>query len=297
VAVDLAAARAAIARLAERLGLSLIEVAWGIHDVVNESMASAARVHIAERGRDPRGYALLATGGAGPVHAHALARKLGLARVICPPSAGVASALGLLVAPARVDRVLTVGLRLDEGRLPDLEAAFRRLEEDARAVVAGSGLALERAAIRRLADGRFVGQGFDLVVTLPDGPYPDDEETRRRLQAAFEGAYREKFALTPPNVPVEFINIRVALRAPVAGGGVAFGGPPTGADGAIKGRRPAYFLEAGGFVDTVVYDRARLAVGEQLAGPAVVEEEGSTLVVGPGATVRVASSGNLILTL
>jgi N-methylhydantoinase A len=296
VTVDLAAARAAIERLAERVGLSPIEVAWGIHDVVNESMASAARVHIAERGRDPRGYALLATGGAGPVHAWSVAKKLGLARVICPPSAGVASALGLLVAPARVDRVATVGLRLDQGSLPGLEAAFRRLEDEARAVMADTGLKLEAATVRRLADGRFLGQGFDLVVTLPDGPYPDDDTTRRALQAAFETAYRDKFALTPPDVPVEFINVRVAVRAPIAGNGVARPGAAIEAQGAIKGHRAAYFPGAG-FIPTTVYDRYRLAVGLAFTGPAVVEEEGSTLVVGPGATVRVALSGNLILSL
>ena len=109
--IDMTAARAALERLAARLKLSLTECAWGIHDVVNENMAGAARVHIAERGRDPRDYALLCTGGAGPVHAYYVARKLGLRQVICPPAAGVASALGLLVAPARVDRVATVGIR------------------------------------------------------------------------------------------------------------------------------------------------------------------------------------------
>jgi len=298
VRVDLAAAQAAVERLAGRVGLSATEVAWGIHDIVDETMASAARVHVAERGRDPRNYALLATGGAGPVHAWSVAKKLGLARVICPPSAGVASALGLLVAPARVDRVATVGLRLDEGSLPALEAAFRRLEDEARAVMADTGLKLDAATVRRLADGRFLGQGFDLVVALPDGSYADDEATRRALQAAFEAAYREKFALTPPHVPVEFINVRVAVRAPVAGNDVTVPGAAGRATGsAIKGSRRAYFPEAGGFVSTTVYDRYRLPVGEALAGPAVVEEEGSTLVVGPGATAIVAPSGNLIISL
>jgi N-methylhydantoinase A len=297
VRVDMAAGRAAVERLAARVGLDPIGTAWGIHEIVNETMASAARVHVAERGRDPRDYALLATGGAGPVHAWSVARKLGLARVICPPSAGVASALGLLVAPARVDRMATVGLRLD-GAISALEAAFQRLEEEARAVLADSGLKLETAIVRRLADGRFLGQGFDLVVALPDGPYGDDGATRARLTAAFESAYRDKFALTPPNVPVEFINARVAVRAPVAGNRVALPGAAAAAiGGPVKGRRPAYFPEAGGFVDTAVYDRARLTVGERFTGPAVVEEDGSTLVVGPGATVVVAPSGNLILTL
>jgi N-methylhydantoinase A len=295
--VDVRAASAAVGRLAARVGLEATKVAWGIHDIVNESMASAARVHVAERGRDPRDYALLCTGGAGPVHAWGVAKKLGLARVICPPSAGVASALGLLVAPARVDRVATVGIRLDRGTVSALEDVFRRLEDEARAVLADTGLKLETAAVRRLADGRFLGQGFDLVVDLPPGPYDDSEPCRKALVAAFEAAYREKFALTPPNVPVEFLNVRVAVRAPVAGADVAVEGLRGLAGSAVKGRRPAWFPEADGWVATTVYDRARLAVGETLDGPAVVEEEGSTLVLGPGGRARVAPSGNIIVTL
>ena len=296
VRVDMAAARAAVERVAMRAKLSLTETAWGIHDIVNEAMASAARVHIAERGRDPRRYALLCTGGAGPVHAFGVARKLGIRQVVCPPAAGVASALGLLVAPARVDRVATVGLRLDVKTGGALEAAFRRLEEEARGVIADSGLKLETATIRRLADGRFAGQGFDLVVDLPDGPYKDGEATRVRLAEAFETAYRAKFALTPPPVPIEFINIRVAVRAPVAGAEVharAAGGRGS----ALKGTRRAYFPEPRDYVETSVYDRARLGAGVKVLGPAVVEEEGSTLVIAPGSSARVATSGNLIVTV
>jgi N-methylhydantoinase A len=297
VKVDLDAARAAVARVAERVKLSPELVAWGIHDIVNENMAGAARVHVAERGRDPRDYALLCTGGAGPVHAYSVARKLGLTRVICPPAAGVASALGLLVAPARVDRVATVGLRLDRDRIGTLERAFRALEEEARAVIADTGLELETATVRRLADGRFLGQGFDLVVALPDGPYADDDATRRALQDAFERAYREKFTLTPPNVPVEFINIRVAVRAPVAGADIQAQRIASAEGNAVKGTRPTYFPEAGGWTETTVYDRARLPAGFEFAGPAVVEEEGSTLVVGPSGRARVADSGNILVTI
>jgi N-methylhydantoinase A len=143
-----------------------------------------------------------------------------------------------------------------------------------------------------------MGQGFDLVVTLPDGPYDASDETRRRLQAAFENAYREKFSLTPPDVPVEFINVRIAVRAPVAGADVVVKGP-IGSDAAdaVKGTRPAYFPEAGGFVPTTVYDRYRLRAGDELTGPAVIEEEGSTLVIGPGGRAKVAASGNIVLTL
>ena len=165
-------------------------------------------------------------------------------------------------------------------------------------MLADTGLPLETAIVRRLADGRFMGQGFDLVVTLPDGPYDASDETRRRLQAAFETAYRDKFSLTPPDVPVEFINVRIAVRAPVAGADVVVKGPVSGdAASSIKGARDAYFPEAGGFVPTTVYDRYRLRVGDELTGPAVVEEEGSTLVVGPGGRAKVAASGNIVLTV
>ena len=297
VRVDVGAARTALERLAKRVGLALTDVAWGVHDVVNENMASAARVHIAERGRDPRDYALLCTGGAGPVHAWGVAKKLGLRQVICPPAAGVASALGLLVAPARVDRVATVGLRLDRDSPAALEAAFRRLEDDARAVMADTRLELDTASVRRLADGRFLGQGFDLVVELPDGPYDDTAESRRRLTSAFETAYREKFALTPPDVPIEFINIRVAVRAPVAGAAITTQSERGAGGGAARGTRQAYFRERGGFVETAVYDRARLAPGDEIHGPAVVEEDGSTLVIGPGGLGRVAKTGNIVVTL
>ena len=296
VRVDMAAARAALERVAARAKLSVTETAGGIHDVVDETMASAARVHIAERGRDPRRYALMCTGGAGPVHAFGVARKLGIRQIVCPPAAGVASALGLLVAPARVDRVATVGIRLDARTGAALEAAFRRLEDEARAVIADSGLKLETATVRRLADGRFAGQGFDLVVDLPDGPYADGEPTRARLAEAFEAAYREKFALTPPPVPIEFINIRVTVRAPVAGADVHARGP-RGRDSALKGTRRVFFPEPRDYVDTSVYDRARLGPGVKISGPAVVEEEGSTLVIAPGSIARVATSGNLIVSL
>ncbi|MGH7714647.1 MAG: hydantoinase/oxoprolinase family protein, partial [Vulcanimicrobiaceae bacterium] len=169
--VSLDRSREAIAELASQLQLPVPKVAWGIHDLVNESMASAARVHIAERGRDPQHYSLLCTGGAGPVHAYYVAKKIDVKSIICPPSAGVASALGLLVAPVRVDRVATLGMRLDDGDLRTMEQSFEQLESDALQVIRDTGTPLENPVIQRFADGRFVGQGYDLVVPLPNGPY------------------------------------------------------------------------------------------------------------------------------
>ena len=221
--------------------------------------------------------------------------------MICPPSAGVASALGLLVAPARVDRVATVGLRLDRDSGATLESAFRRLEDEARAVMADTGLKLETATVRRLADGRFLGQGFDLVVELPDGPYDDTDAGRRTLTAAFETAYREKFALTPPG------RAGGVHQHPRGGAGAGGGASrsPAGASGqasgggrAVKGGAPRTSpSRAASCRDDRCTTARRLAGRRRSRGPAVVEEEGSTLVVGPGATARVAPSGNIVVTL
>jgi len=296
VDIDTDAGRAALAKLAASAELTPTALAWGIHDIVNESMASAARVHIAEQGRDPRGFALLCTGGAGPVHAYGVARKLGLRRLVCPPAAGVASALGLLVAPARVDRVATIGFALADGDLGALESAYGRLESEAQTVLAGTGLPPDDTVFHRLADGRFVGQGFDLVVDLPAGPYRSDED-RGALAAAFEAAYRKRFNRTPPDVPIEFINARLSARVAVPGAAavrkVAAEAP---GDDPVR-TRPAYFQEIGEFVDTPIYARHRLAAGTAIAGPAIVEESGSTLIIGPGAEALVWDSGNIVVQL
>jgi N-methylhydantoinase A len=292
--IDRAAAAAAISQLAGTLGLSPTATAAGIHEVVNENMAGAARVHIAERGRDPRRYALVCTGGGGPVHGYSVARKLGISRLICPPSPGVASAWGLLVAPARVDRVTTVGFRLDTGKLADFETAFHQLEEEARAVVTATGLSLEGLRTQRLGDGRCIGQGFDLVTPLPAGPY-DRDNIRTELQAAFEHAYRDKFGRAPPNVALEFINARVSVRVEVGGGDIAESGGAGSLADAIKGQRSVYFAEAGDFNDAAVYDRDRLPAAACFTGPALVEDAGSTLVIGPRGTARVERSGSIIV--
>jgi len=295
MAIDSDAAAAAMAPLMRASGLAREQVAWGIYDIVNENMASAARVHIAERGRDPRRYTLFATGGAGPVHAFYVARKLGVRRIVCPAAAGVASALGLLLAPARVDRLAALSRPLDRVDWPRLEAAYRAIEDEAREVIAATGLAPESAQVERLADMRFVGQAFEIVVTLPPGPY--DAGARDGFLAAFERTYVEKFTRTPPPVPVEIVNIRASLIADVPGGASGRDEQRGGAGTALKGHRPVYFPEFDGFRPTPVYDRYALKPGEAYAGPAVVEERESTLVVGPGGRFEVTDGNNIVVIL
>ncbi len=292
IAIHKAKAEQAIEALGRKIGLSMLDTAWGIVNVVNENMASAARVHIAERGRDQRAYTLLVTGGGGPVHGYQVAKKLGLKKMICPPSAGVASAFGLITAPARVDRVATIGLRLDQADLARLEERFRALEAGALASLAESGVKRADATIERAADGRFVGQGFYLSVKLPAGPYAD----RAELRAAFEQGYREKFTNTPPQVTIEFVNIRVTVSAAAQSASAAgSAGAPAPATHQAPGNRKVYFKESGDLVDTAVYRREHLPAGFCANGPLLVEEDGSTLVVAPGGHVTLEANGNLIV--
>lgn len=294
--IDLGAAEAAMQSLTAKTGLSLTEVAWGIHDVVNENMASAARVHIAERGRDPRQYALLAMGGAGPVHAYNVARKLNMRRVICPAAAGVGSTIGLLMAPARIDRVATMLSSLESLDWEKCEGLYRALEDDAARVLSESGAEMSRVSVRRSADMRYAGQASEIVVDLPAGPYADD--SRAVIEAAFERVYKRLFVRTRSDVAVQMVSLRVSLVAPVRGGGMAFKVGAAGAGrAALKGRRSVFFAEQGEFVETPVYDRGLIPVGEALSGPAVIEERESTLVTGPASTCHLRPDGSLIISV
>ncbi|MDP6884316.1 MAG: hydantoinase/oxoprolinase family protein, partial [Rhodospirillales bacterium] len=293
--IDRAAAEAAMAPLMAATGLGLEQVAWGIHDVVNETMAAAARVQITQRGKDPRAYAMLATGGAGPVHAYNVARKLNLGTLVCPPAAGVGSVIGLLMAPARVDRVGSMVSRLDELDWDAFEALYKALENDARAVLEGTAAELDQLQVRRLVDMRYVGQDSEVVVGLGAGPFT--AASNDALVEAFEETYRQLFTRTRPGVAIQVVNLRVSLSAPIKGGGMEMARPDDGGEKAVKARRAVCFGEPDRYLETAVYDRYRLASGQVVEGPAVFEEKESTLVVGPGAHCRVRPDGTLIVTL
>src|SRR5581483_3985320 len=189
MALDPDAARAAIARhVADPLGLSVEAAAWGIHQIVNEQMASAARVHTLERGKDPRSLPLYAFGGAGPVHGARVAAALGAPALVAPYAAGVMSAIGFLSAPLAFDFVRSAPGRLDDldwGRVSDLLAA---MESEGAALLAAAGLKPDDVAHQRGADMRYVGQGHEVRVTLPPGAL--DRSAVPALQEAFEAEYR-----------------------------------------------------------------------------------------------------------
>ncbi|MBR0666875.1 hydantoinase/oxoprolinase family protein [Roseomonas hellenica] len=287
--IDTGPAKAALASLAATLGLDGERGAFGVHDVVNENMAGAARVAIAERGRVPRDYALLATGGAAPVHAWHVGSKLGVSRVVCPPGAGAGSTIGMLMAPARIDRVTSFNRPLASVAWPEVSGMFEALEKDALAVVRDTGADLARRSVRRLADMRYVGQGSEITVALPE------TLDAASVLGAFEAAYRVLFGRTPPGAAAQFVALRLSVAAPMpgAGGTLRIASGKAGA-AALKGRRRVHFPDAGGEVETPVYDRYALAPGATLEGPAVFEENESTFVVGPGARITVLPDGSIL---
>ena len=294
-----AASRAISLKLAMPLGRDVGDVAWGIHDIVNENMASAARVHIAERGRDPRRFALVAIGGAGPVHAYHVARKLRLARVLCPLGAGVASTMGLLIAPPQTDLVHAYVSPLAELDWDRLNRIYADMRDEAAAVLGQLGVAPHTIRFQPAADLRYVGQGFEVLTQLPSGPYgPQSWPT---FTAAFDTAYKAVYGRTVPGLEIEGLNWRLRASAPASGGQQVANAlrariNTPGGDALIN-RRPVYFPESGGFIETAVYDRYELHPGQTYAGPAIVEEHESTVVVGPAATFHIDPYQTLIIEL
>ena len=295
--LDVEAARRAVEeKVARPMGLTTTEAAWGIHRVVNENMAAAARVHGIERGKDLRAYPLFAFGGAGPVHAWQVGRILKVPRVLVPFGAGAMSAYGLLAAPLAFDFVRTATQRLDAADWTQINALFGEMEEEGRAVLRRAEVDATDITIRRTAEMRYTGQGHEVEVEVPAGTL--SVASLATITANFEAAYRALYSRTPLGVPIEALNFRVVVSGPVPE--ISVSGPKSGAPAARvalapKSTRKAYFPEARGYVDTPVYDRYALQPGAAFQGPAIIEERESTTVAGPGAMLRVDDRLTLIV--
>jgi N-methylhydantoinase A len=295
MSLDVDAARASIeTNIATPLGLSLDEAAWGIHQIANESMANAARVHLLERGKDPRRLPLFAFGGAAPAHAWRIAQALGSPALRIPFGAGVMSTVGFLSAPLAFDFVRSWRATLDDLDWARANMLLESLRREGEAVMLRSGVPREAIAYTCEADMRYAGQGHQIRVTLPGGRL--DATQNAALAGAFGQAYRALYERLGPPVPIEIINWRVRASGPPPI--VNLRVPDTGktdAATAIKGMRPAYFAEAGGRVETPVYDRYALAPGVRFSGPAIVEERESTAIIGPDACAEIDHDHTLIV--
>lgn len=286
--------RDAIQRLADRLGLGLERTAWGIVDVVNETMARAASVHIAEHGRDPRQFVLAATGGGGPLHAYQVARKLGVGRILCPAGAGVASAIGLLRAPAGVTLVRSCLQAFDGIDWPALDRQFAALEQQACLVLERTGTDMAAVQLRRTCDLRYAGQSSETSVAMPAGNYTQ-AGTHAAALDAFEQAYRSRYAQSPRSAGIELTALQVECVSPTPDWSVRPDAMVPAA--AVPRERELFFPECGGYVPARIYQRCELEPGRRYRGPAVVEDPTSTIVAGPQCEFFIADAAHLIITL
>ncbi|MFV2018111.1 hydantoinase/oxoprolinase family protein [Micromonospora sp. LOL_023] len=288
VAPDVDAARAALGRLAAQFDgeLSETELADGVLRLATVKMTSAIKEISVARGHDPRDFVLMPFGGAGPMHATALADELGILRVLVPPVPGNFSALGFVTARARHDHVRTALVAADAAGLSAVRVIVDDLRETARSQLkTEEGVEADQVSFRFSLGMRFRGQSFDLAVPfdeLPDRPTD--------LVAAFHDAYRERYAYLRSDHPTEIVNCRLTAFGPqpaVTFAAPAVGPPPTPANTRIWGPQ--------GWTDATVWNRPTLTAEHQITGPAVVRESGSTTVIGAGWRGRVDRHGNLLL--
>ena len=291
--LNLNLAEKAVTGLSGKMGMDRVQAALGIHNLVNENMANAARVHAAERGLDLEGYALVATGGAGPVHACGVAKRLRLKTVIVPPIAGVGSAFGLMLAPIAFDFARSLPTGLDGLDVDRLNGLFEEMEQDGHVVVTKAGVKKRELTVTRTADMRYAGQGHEIRVPVPNGILT--AESRRVLQAAFDAEYQRLYGRICPGVAVQAIHWRVTVSGPRPENLKASASMRHNRE-AKKGTRPVVFDNEMGFVEVPVYDRYAIAEKFSAHGPVVIEEAESTTLVPPGWTVVADGLGHLILT-
>jgi N-methylhydantoinase A len=294
ITLDPAAGRAALVRCAEPLGLDPYQAASGIVEIANAHMIAAMRLVSVQRGYDPRDFVLVAFGGAGPLHANALARDLGIPLVLVPPSPGIASALGMLMTDIRHELVASRRHAL-AGLAPDsLEALFGGFAIEAAAVLDREGVPPGQRRLVRSADLRYHGQSHELPVPVPAGPLAPADLAA--LAEAFHAAHARAYGYAAREDAVELVTVRLTAVGVSPKPRLTTLPPATGeVRAAVKGERPVWFGETSGFTTCRIVDRGLLCHGHVVTGPAVIEELDATTLVHPGFEAAVDPHGNLLL--
>lgn len=285
-----AAERVLMAAIGEPLGLDLTRAAWGIHEIINEDVARAFRVHASERAFDYRPSTMVAFGGSGPMHAVRIARKLRVPRVVLPFGAGVISALGLLISPLSFEIVRSRRMAMASLTDAQFDGAFQPLVEEVTGLLKRSGVAADTIEISRKLDMRYEGQGHEIEVLVPASGRVAD------IPDVFESTYKSLFSSIILEERTEIVNWKAEGNGPPPMQVARFGFKGIRAEGdALKGHRQAYFPEADGYVSCPVYDRYAMAPGTRIKGPALVEERESTYVIGIGDSFEVDPYYNVII--
>jgi N-methylhydantoinase A len=292
--LDVAAAERAIARIAKPLGMDVTATADGILRIAATTMSYAVKGVTTERGLDAGAFALVAYGGAGPLHALQVAREIGIRKVIIPYAPGVFSAYGMLFSDLRYDYVRTWFTRLDEASFDRIEKVYRELEDQGRRAIANASVKPQKVVVKRAADMRYVGQEHAVTVDLPLAIFAKGD--RRAIKRAFDAMHELRYGTSAPEERAEIVSLRSTVtgimrkppQAKIASGKSAL--PPA----ALTGRRRVFF-EDGGFRNAATYQRAALLAGNRIKGPALIEEHASTTVLMPGDVCEVDAYGNLVI--
>lgn len=291
IALDLSAAEAAIARIADRVGLKLMEAAAGIHRIINARMNDEVRRVTVQRGYDPRQFSLLPLGGAGPVHACAIALDLGLASVIVPDTPGVLSAYGLLVANVEHDQMETFASTASSVDRAAFEKAFERLTTLGQTKMEADNVAADQVEICRQADMRYAGQSYELTIDIPENP----RDIIADAILAFHRQHEALYGHSNRTASVEFVNLRtVHVHRATGRDAEALGATRTGTLKPVSSRK-VFFDSYGGFADTPVFDRRDLIGGDRIEGPAIVEQADTTLVIHPRQRASVRPDRSILI--
>ena len=292
--LDVEAAKAAIQeKIAAPLGLDIHRAAHGILQIVNYNMMGAIRNVSVERGLDPRNFALVAFGGAGPMHSISVARLLDMTTVIAPPSPGVASAYGLLVADFKNDYARTAIQKPPNYDMADMEGIYRELEGEAVRWLDSEAVPSDRRELARSADLRYAHQGFEVTVEMAGATV--EQDSMEAMIQAFHQEHHRLFGFSLEQ-PVEVVTLRVTARGQMKSARMSpISRGPGAPAGALLGQRPVYFEDTAGFVACDIYDRAGLSPGSTIDGPAILENIDSTVVIDPGWRARIDQFGNSIM--
>lgn len=299
MALDTKACSDAIDSVATPLGLSAADTAAGIHELVNENMAAASRMHAVEQGADLRGITVLAFGGAGPLHACGVAELLESPRVVFPVNASVLSAFGTLVTPVRIDLARSMVRPMENfdhagDDLNERDLLLTELRDEGNRVLSAAGVASNNIRFRYGVDARYLGQGNEITIWVGEGKGTTSSwpVTYAQVVELFEADYRRVYGMTIPDVGVEAVTWRLsafAAASPVEPRTVV----PT-SDGAPHHSRPVRFSRGADPISTPVYRRVELGLGQRIVGPAIVEERETTAVIRPNWVAHVTADGSLV---
>ncbi|MFL4982421.1 MAG: hydantoinase/oxoprolinase family protein, partial [Xanthobacteraceae bacterium] len=294
--LDVAAAEGALKnKIADPLRMDVTGAADGILRIAATAMSYAVKGVTTERGLDAGDFVLVAYGGAGPLHAVAVAREIGIRKVVVPDAPGVFSAFGMLFADLRYDFVRTSLMRLDEASFAHVEQIYRELEQQGRDAIAGTSVKPQKVVIKRAADMRYVGQEHAVTVDLPLRVFAKQDRTA--IKRHFDEMHARRYGTSAPQERAEIVSLRTTvtglMRKPSTGKIARGARQPNKA--AFAGKRPVYF--ASGFRSTPTYRRAALVAGNRIKGPALIEEHASTTLLMPGDALEVDACGNLVITV